>query len=343
MERPLVVLQSVPPPRPTTNPYIVMLVQSLNAVPGVSILHFSWRTALLGRYDVFHVHWPEILVGGRTTVRRLAHQALLGVLLLRLRLSRTVVVRTVHNIDLPTGLTWGQRRLLRALDDQVIGRIRLNDETELLDIGDWSDTVVTVPHGHFRSWYGARARAQVEPGRIAFVGLVRRYKGVDELLRAFTATRSEHPELRLQISGAATSPELAAELTSLAANDARVTLTLQFLDDDQLVGELTAAELVVLPARLMHNSSSVLAALSMDRPVLVVDNEVNRALAAEVGPGWVLLYRGELAASHLIEAIEDVRAGRRTARPDLSGRDWAGTGIAHLAAYRAAVARSSRR
>jgi beta-1,4-mannosyltransferase len=62
----LTVLQGFPVPRPTTNPYLVMLAQSLREQPGVTVLPFSWRTALVGRFDVYHSHWPEILVGGRT-------------------------------------------------------------------------------------------------------------------------------------------------------------------------------------------------------------------------------------------------------------------------------------
>lgn len=343
MKHPLRVLQSVPPPRPTTNPYVVMLVQSLNSLPDVQVHHFRWRTALLGSYDVLHTHWPETLVGGRTPLRRLAHQLLFVALLARLRFSRTAVVRTVHNIDLPKGLNKRQRLLLSALDHRVTGRIRLNDQTDLQGMQLTAGESITVPHGHYRGWYANRTRVETEPGRIAFVGLVRRYKGVDELLGAFAATRLKHPELRLRVAGAATSPELAAELTDLAASDPRVTLKLQFLDDDELVAELTAAELVVLPARLMHNSGSVLAALSVDQPVLVVDNQVNRALAEEVGPGWVLLIKEQLSGERLVEAIEEVRAAARGSAPDLSARGWAQAAERHLTAYRSAAALASGR
>ena len=49
--RPIRVLQSFPAPRPTTNPYIVMLARSLAATPGLAVRTFTWRTALAGRYD----------------------------------------------------------------------------------------------------------------------------------------------------------------------------------------------------------------------------------------------------------------------------------------------------
>lgn len=343
MRGPLRVLQSVPPPRPTTNPYVIMLAESLRALPGVHVLQFRWRTVLLGRYDVFHTHWPETLVGGGTPLRRAAHQLLFVAMLVRLRLTRTAVVRTAHNVDLPTGTSRVQRQLLNALDHLVTARIRLNDVTEARGPGRGPEELVTIPHGHYRGWYANRPSAETTPGRIAFVGLVRRYKGVDELLRAFSATRSGHPELRLHVAGAPTSADLAAELSALAAEDPRVTLELHFLDDDELVTELTVAELVVLPARLMHNSGSVLAALSVGRPVLVVDNEVNRALADEVGPGWVTLFAGTLSGDRLVEALEEVRVSGRSAAPDLSARGWDRAAESHFAVYRSATALAAAR
>ncbi len=65
---------------------------------------------------------------------------------------------------------------------------------------------------------------------------------------------------------------------------------------------------MVLPYREMHNSGAALTALSLNRPVLVPDNEVNRELAEEVGPGWVFRYDGELTGRHLLDALAAHRA-----------------------------------
>jgi hypothetical protein len=105
---------------------------------------------------------------------------------------------------------------------------------------------------------------------------------------------------------------------------------------------VTEAELVVLPYRDVHNSGAALLALSLDRPVLVPDNEVTAELAAEVGPGWVHRYDGELTAETLRRALSAVREERRAPRPDLSGREWDGAAAAHVAVYRQARDRARR-
>jgi beta-1,4-mannosyltransferase len=329
----LVVLQSFPRPRPTTNPYLVMLGQSLAELPHVSVSTFSWRRALRGGYSVFHVHWPEILVSGTSPLKKAVRQVLFALLLLRLRATRTPLVRTVHNLELPSGISRREVALLRWAERWTTLRIRLNDETPV-PAGTLSETVV---HGHYRDWYAAHAPATVQRGRLAFVGQLRRYKGVDRLMAAFAATHGRTAErLALHVAGKPSSPELAAELRAAAAGDPRVSLSLGHLSDAELVAAITAAELVVLPYREMHNSGGALAALSLGRPVLVPDNAVNQRLAEEVGPGWVHRYEGDLTAGHLLDAVAALRAHPPATPPHLRGRDWDRLGSAHAAAYRRA-------
>ncbi|MGY1779064.1 glycosyltransferase [Geodermatophilus sp. SYSU D01036] len=328
------VLQSFPRPRPTTNPYLVQLGRSLAALPDVRVLTFSWRRALLGGYSVFHVHWPEILVSGTGPLRKAVRQVLFAALLLRLRATRTPLVRTVHNLELPRDISRREVALLRWAERWTTLRIRINEQTPLPD----GAAGVTILHGHYRDWFAPHRRSTARPGRLAFVGQLRRYKGVDRLVEAFAATAGRTPEdLELRVAGNPSTPELGAELAGLAAGDPRVSVSLGFLEDADLVGEVTSAELVVLPYREMHNSGGALAALSLDRPVLVPDNATNTRLAEEVGAGWVHRYGGELTAGHLLDAVAALRAAPPAAAPDLSRRDWDRAGESHAAAYRQAL------
>ncbi len=331
--RPLRVLQSFPDPRATTNPYIWMLRECLDQRPDVQLETFSWRRALTGRYDVFHAHWPEILVDGATPLKKTARQLLFAVLLVRLRLNRTAIVRTLHNLELPQGISRREILLLRLFQRWTTLLIRINSMTELGD-----RAYETVVHGHYRDWFASFPRSTPQPGRLAYFGLIRRYKAVDTLLTAFGATAEQAPELTLFVGGKPSTPDLRSELIGLAAADDRVTTQLEFLTDAELVAAASAAELVVLPYREMHNSGGVLAALSLDRPVLVPDNEVNRMLSDEVGAGWVFRYAPPLAAEHLFEALETRRAiADQTPAPDLSARDWPRAASGHVQAYRRAI------
>ncbi|GAB2504820.1 GDP-mannose--glycolipid 4-beta-D-mannosyltransferase [Promicromonospora xylanilytica] len=326
------VLVSNREPRSTTNPYITMLTRALRETPGLEVVTFSYRAALLGHYDIVHLHWPETILGqgGRRLSGRLVHGALTALLLLRLTFTRTPVVRTMHNVELPADASSVQRLLLRWFDRLTTHRILLNERTEC------PGPSTTIPHGHYRDWYTG-PRSLVVPGRLQYVGLVRRYKGVERLVEAFRSVRDG--SLTLGISGAASAPGLAAGITALADGDPRVTLRFGFLPDDELVATVTGAELVVLPYRFMHNSGTVLAALSLDRPVLAPDTAVNADLAAEVGPGWIHTFTGDLTGEDLESALAAAREPRAPS-PDLSAREWDDAGQAHLAVYRTALSRA---
>lgn len=332
MTRPLTVLQSAPPPRPTTNPYIVMLREHLRSA-GVEVLDFSWRNALFGRYDVVHLHWPETMPEGRNRWRALVRETLTCVLIMRIAVMRIPVVRTVHNVHLPQGLSRRVVAMLRALEKLTTLRIRLNTST----VTPPGAAVETILLGHFRDWFGTYPRTDIVPGRIGYFGFVRRYKGVETLIDAFRAAGQQLDGLSLTIAGKPSTQQLAAALTEQAGNDPNIELDLRFISDAELVRLATSCELLVMPYHFMHNSSGALTSLSLDRPVLVPDNEVNRQLSEDVGPGWVYRYPGTLRDTDLLDAITALRTEPPTARPDLSARDWDRVGKAHEAAYRRAI------
>jgi beta-1,4-mannosyltransferase len=329
--RDLVVQQSFPDPKPTTNPYIVMLRDALVSTSGVRVQTFSWRRVLLGRYDVFHAHWPEILVDGASPLKAVVRQGLFVVLLLRLGALRTPIVRTQHNLELPSGLNRVQRGLLIWFDRATTLRIALNEHTP----GAQGAAGVVIPHGHYRAWFSRYPRAERVTGRLGYFGLIRRYKNVESLIRVFEEVPGPYT---LHIAGKPSTDDLAESLRALSVLDDRVSLHLAFLTDEELVQVATASELVVLPYTHMHNSGGVLAALSLDVPVLIPRTPTNTALAAEVGPGWVHQYDGDLDVEALRRGLDEVRTVPRAEAPDLTGRDWDAAGTKHLEAYRRALA-----
>ncbi|NYD68408.1 glycosyltransferase [Agromyces atrinae] len=326
---PIVVLESLREIRPTTNPYLVQLIAALESEPGAEVRFFSYRRALFGHYDVFHVHWPEIIFGGHRLAGRVVRRLFAAAFLLRLRMTRTPVIRTWHNLERPDGLGRIDALLLDGFDRATTLRIRLNDLTEFPS----GELAATIPHGHYRDWFERFPTSESVAGRVAYVGLIRRYKGVEGLVEAFRSL--DDPSLSLHVSGKPSTPELAATLRGLAAGDDRIALHLAFLDEPDLVRSIGEAELVVLPYRHMHNSGTVLAALSLDRPVLVPANDVNRRLAIEVGAGWVHLFDGDLGADDIAAALAAPRP--ETGSPDLGAREWTLAGAAHADAFRTAL------
>jgi len=327
------VMQSFGAPRATSHPYVHMLDAALAATPGVEHLRFDRRRALFGRIDAIQFHWPETLFGAATGAKGLARRAYAMALRARLSAGRVAVIRTVHNVELPKDVSGWQRRYLEWIERRTDHRIVLNDLTELPQGAEST----LIPHGHYRDWFADVEKTDAAPTTLGFVGLVRRYKGVEDLIRVFRETADEAPELRLRIAGNPTSAEIADEVRAGAAADGRIELDLRYLSEPDFARAVMRSAGIVLPYRFMHNSGTVLAALSLNRPVLVPRTAVNEALSAEVGEGWITMFDGDLSASDLLafaEAIRTLPAGE----PDLSARDWDRAGVAHREAFSRAIA-----
>jgi beta-1,4-mannosyltransferase len=282
-------------------------------------------------------------------------------LLARLTLRRTAVVRTLHNVrpHEPGGRL--EALVLRALGRRTTLAVRLVPGTPLPPGARPGTPAVTVPHAHYRGWYAGYPRGARVPGRVLFFGLVRPYKGVEELLAAFRDLPGD--DVSLRVVGSPESSELARTVAGLAAGDARIGLRLEYVDDATLAAEVGAAQVVVLPYRELHSSGAALLALSLDRPVLVPAGETATGLADEVGARWVCTFSAPVTADDLAAALAvtaDLPAGAPAAphdgagdppgasadgtdRPDLSARDWAALSDAHVQAYATAVARARSR
>jgi beta-1,4-mannosyltransferase len=327
------VLQSFTEGRSTTNPYLVQLVMALR--PRTVVFGFSWRRVLLGRYDILHLHWPERLCRGTTPARSLARRMLLRAVLLRLRLGRIAVVRTLHNESPHEEVADAEAVLLRRLDALTAVWIALNPATTRPPSARPGSPIVMIPHGDYRAWFERMPRPAPTPGRLVFAGLIRPYKGVEALIDAFTALPDD--SLTLRIIGEPASPDLADAIRESSDLDERISHEFRYLADAELAEEIGRAELVVLPYRKMHNSGAALLALSLERPVLVPANEVTEWLAREVGRGWVETFAGPLSPDVLAGAISRVRETARSDRPDLSERSWPAIAERHREAYDAAA------
>lgn len=320
------VLQSVRPPTRTTNPYIVQLVDACRAHLDVS--YFGWWRGVFGRYDVLHVHWPEVMLRRDGRAARLAAQLRFAALMLRVTVLRTPVVRTLHNVTAhESGSRW-ENFLLSWCERRTRYWILLNPDTALPRPGPSR----VIPHGHYRDWYPAAGGPAV-PGRLLHFGLIRPYKGLDVLLQAFR--QIPDPTASLRVVGRPMTPQLRELVEDSCRDDRRVSAHLDYVDDAELAAEIGQAQLVVLPYRELYNSGALLLALSLARPALVPDGPTTRAMAAEIGPGWVITFDGDLTADDLIVAL--AATSRCPADlPRLSLRDWPAVAEAHLEAYQAA-------
>jgi len=274
-----------------SNPYQTLLADALRA-DGVQVtmgggpsrlpvapLILAWIRA--GRPQVLHLHWVhrylEPLLGRRSWAARRT--------LLELQVLRRLGVRivwTLHNIG-EHGGTRGRvemlfHRQLVELADAVICHCEASRRLAIDAYGlpaSTHDRLQVVPHGNYAGWYAdtlGRDAARAALGLAAtdraflFVGQVRGYKGVDELLDVFRSI--DAPDARLIVAGRPDRVQTQTGLERRAAADPRVTLALGLVPDDRMQVYLRAADAVVLPYRDVLTSGSAILAMTFGRPVI---------------------------------------------------------------------------
>ena len=336
------------------NPYNYVLYTKL-AERGVRVEEYSLLRAAFGRYEICHVHWPEIVFN---TSRSRAKARLRARLFLEacdaLRRRGTKLVWTVHNLRSheqrhPEAEERFWHEFVPKLDAVItlsnsgLGAVR----ERFPRIAELPAFV--VPHQHYRGEYesdvtreAARARLGIPDAArvILFFGRVGEYKNVPALARALR----DVPEnvaggpVRLLVAGKPRNAAIESTVRQACAGDPRISLHLGAVPRAEAQLYFRAADLVALPYREILNSGTALLALSFDRPVLVPALGACRDLAEQVGGDWVFTY-DQLTPEILAGALERAVTSARAASCPLDMLSPASVADRTLAAYRALLSR----
>ncbi|MDY0830147.1 hypothetical protein SK224_13520 [Microbacterium sp. BG28] len=330
------VLHTVKPPNDRTNPFVELHVTNLPE--SVHSHWFSWKHALFGRYDVIHFQWPENLLRASNAGKRLAKRAAFGAMLLRLRARRTPIVVTIHNLAPHEGPSRFERWALRDLHRRASSLVALNDTERLSGFG--AAPVMVIAHGDYRQRYRKRDVRVAVPGRVVFFGSIRAYKNVPALIDAAAAVDGAS----VVIAGKPWNAEVGAEIERSAAGHDLVRLELRELGDDELVDEISRAELVALPYTTLYNSGAIFLALTLGVPVLAPSTASTRQIQQEVGEAWVLLYEDRLSSADVESALSVARRLREQGAPgpNLSQRNWVDLGRKYGSLYESLARRRAR-
>ena len=170
------------------------------------------------------------------------------------------------------------RFAFRAVDNFVVHSDAV--ERELMRVYPTAK-FVKLPHGIF-GLFGepvtradARKKLAIPDGApvILFFGYIRKYKGLDILLRAVPKLLERLPELRVVVAGEfySNEAEYRTLIASLAIPERNLLLATDYIPNEEVSKYFAAANVVVLPYRSATQSGIVPIAYQFDRPVIVTD------------------------------------------------------------------------
>jgi glycosyltransferase involved in cell wall biosynthesis len=329
-------------PPSSAHHYLSLLAQSLEA-EGLTVDDGCRQP------DVVHYHWLAAPFDAPTRWEALKGAGRYLVDLYRWRRRGVAVVWTVHNLDAHEGRwpgeSWYMRRATRLLD----GWLTLSSYAEQQALARWprlasldhrvvslGDLSVALPAAtHQRHDTRRSLDMQDAAALVAFVGSVRPYKGVADLIDATRALRPD--EVHLLIAGEVRDPAVVVR-----AGEAGVTLVDRHLSEAEFVAFVEAADLVVLPFRQITHSASLLTVAALGTPVLAPRIGALPEVASSLS-SIVQLYDPPLDAATVRRALRWAQDARSVPKPGLPGHDWSSIASTTADLYERAIARSSGR
>lgn len=317
-------------------------------ISGAGIQLNSW--SLFGRnrmpLQALHLHWIESVAMGRLARRSLVVTHLLFLKLeteiRRIRMAGGRLVWTVHNAHPHERDATRRSRLINywinRLTRQVDVAISLS-HAALAPIADsypaLAAPVVVIPHQHYRDHYPAgnrhrgRARFRLPPKArvIGMIGLLRSYKNISNGIAQFAKISDQ--DCYLLIAGNCFDQALYSELRDICRKTPRVILHIGHLEDEDFADAHACVDMILSMQRDILNSGSVMAALSLGRPVLAHQVGALPELVEAVGDDWLTLRK---EVSHL-DILESLDRGIPPSQPDLTQFDVATIIARHIDVY----------
>lgn len=245
-------------------------------IPGKSSLNSSinlFRQSLeiagfkmtgLVRAKYLILHWPENIVKGF-----FSYHALKFVLSL-MRLFRKKIVWFVHNRRPHSNKSKYAIKMMQYLEKKSYKMVILSDGTrEVLTL---QDKIVKVPHPSYLSLYKPKQELDSpiinRPIRFLFIGQIRKYKGIDLLLKAFSSVQDKN--IQLLVVGSTKMCEKDYEREILAYASKKIKFDLRFVDDNEFYTIVQNNDILILPYNIKSslNSGAVIAAFSCKRTVI---------------------------------------------------------------------------
>jgi glycosyltransferase involved in cell wall biosynthesis len=290
-----------------------MVYDGLERAFGWRVARFNYWSALLDRYAILHVSFPNIVFRNRSLTITLARYALAVAAIRCAKLLGRRVAWTVHN--LADHESYHPRIEARFMDrytrmlDLTIHLSEAGRDAALARYPRLAEKpAAIIPHPHYGETVDGpvtRAAALQELGLpadcqlvLAF-GVVRRYKNLLKLIRAFNDLPGR--DVHLLVAGLPLDSGLADAMHRVG--DGRVTLLLRSIAETEIATLFGAATLVVAPYLDILNSGTAFMSLTFGRPILVPDRGAMSELQRHVGPDWVKLFEAPLTALTLGDAL----------------------------------------
>ncbi len=226
------------------------------------------------------------------------------------------IISIVHNL-IPHETRIGDSVLTKFFLKRIDGFITMS-RSVLSDLEKF-DTVkpkTYSPHPLYDNFGEVKTRKEAlkalnfddEFNYMLFFGIVRKYKGLDILLKAFADKKLNKGSLKLIVAGEFYEDDSEYdELITKHGLEENVILTKSFISDDQVVNYFCAADIIVQPYRMATQSGVTQIAYHFDKPMLVTNVGGLGEIIPHNKVGYVVEPNEKSVADAIIDFYENKR------------------------------------
>jgi beta-1,4-mannosyltransferase len=250
---------------------------------------FSWKR--LQGYNVIHIHWLIFHISHKFPLAKRVSYYYTIFCIWSIKLLGYKLVWTVHETTTHDNWTINDVGISRYLsqysDAKIIHSRHTLDQMNELKMSTVNSKV--IPIGAYNIYPNKISREQARKKLnlskdefvILFFGIIRTYKGVEDLIDVFKSLDFENT--RLVIAGKCREEAIANKINRLIKDNAQIDFYDFFIPDEDVATYFKACDIVCLPFKKITTSSSVLLAMGFKKPVIAPYIEAIREIPRNTG------------------------------------------------------------
>ncbi|NJL35714.1 MAG: glycosyltransferase family 4 protein [Leptolyngbyaceae cyanobacterium RM2_2_4] len=230
--------------------------------------------------NILHLHWLQVFSRSPNFIRSFLRLLKFMAGLLVLKWSGVKIVWTAHNLKDHENTNPVLDQLCRSFVIQLSDAIIAHGEVAKQEILNnfrvsRENKIFVIPHGNYVGYYPneitqAKARKQLEinDSKIVFLflGMIRPYKGVNELIDIFKQLHQD--DVELIIAGKPLNPNIETEINQKIQGHANIKFKPGFVPNEEIQVYMNACDVVVFPYRNLLTSGAAILAMSFGKACL---------------------------------------------------------------------------
>lgn len=230
--------------------------------------------------DIVHIHWMHHAYQNENPLLFIVKSFILVLTMLYLRLKNVQLIWTIHNlyphhVKYPSMERFMRSLICRFCNKLIVASGSIKSKV-MTEFGVPDHKLFVVKHGHYLGVYspnGKDFRQIYNIGKDShvylFMGAIKAYKGVEDLVEAFNTIKTERSYLI--IAGKA-DQEMQNYLQTIRDKD-RVIMDLRFIPNEEVADLINAVDVMVMPYKEITTSGTAILGLSFKKLIVMPKND----------------------------------------------------------------------